>query len=229
MNDSAPSFSALLQAPHSGIHYRIRPVAEGTASGRLLLLHGVGSNERGMIALADSVPANIEVLVLQAPLAIGPEQFAWFQVSFTANGPIINAPQAEQSRRQLIELIVELRDRDADRPVPVVIAGFSQGGILSASVGLSAPTQVLGFGLLSGRILPELAEHLAPAAELATVQAFIAHGRLDNKLPLFWAERAENWLAELGVPHQTHLYDIGHELSAAVVADFNHWLSERFM
>jgi len=106
-----------------------------------------------------------------------------------------------------------------------VIAGFSQGGILSASVALSAPTWVAGFGLLSGRILPELEPHLASPDQLTHLQAFISHGEQDATLPVAWAQRSDQLLSTLGVKHALHLYPIGHGISPAVHADFLGWLA----
>jgi phospholipase/carboxylesterase len=139
-------------------------------------------------------------------------------VNFTTTGPVINEEQAEVSRQSLVQFVHALP------PLPTVIAGFSQGGILSASVGLSAPHCVAGFGLLSGRILPELAPHIADASVLSTLSAFVAHGHADNKLPVAWAQKADAWLNQLNVKHETHLYDMGHEITAEEVEDFVQWL-----
>lgn len=209
----------------SGLGYRRLP-AEGPPRARLLLLHGVGGNESNLVGLGTHVDPSVEVILPRGPLQFGASQFGWFQVSFGAEGPVIDATQAERSRQQLIAFIGALRDQDRDDALPTVIAGFSQGGILSASVGLSAPQAVKGFGILSGRILPELAAQIAAPEALASLTAFIAHGRDDNKLPLYWGERADRWLEELGVPHLTRIYPMGHELVAEEVADFIQWLAE---
>jgi len=212
-------FSDLQQDPASALQYRLSPAA-GTPRGRLLLLHGVGSNERGMVALGEHMPADFDVLAVQGPLAIGPQQFAWFNVQFGAQGPVINAQQAEASRVQLLTLVQSLA------PLPTVIAGFSQGGIMSAGAALTAPQHFKGFGLLSGRILPEIAPLVAAPVALAELRGFVAHGIHDDKLPVTWAEKADQWLNELGVRHELKLYPIGHELSGAVVADFVEWLEQ---
>ena len=205
-----------------GLNYRLR-ASESPATGRLLLLHGVGGNESNLIALADCIAPQIQVLLVQGPLPLGPQQFAWFQVRFTPQGPQIEAEQAENSRRQLIALLDSLQ---AQAPLPSVIAGFSQGGIMSASVGLTQPRQVKGFAVLSGRILPELEPILAPRESLAGLSAFISHGRFDDKLPPSWAERADHWLGKLGVKHETKFYPCGHELTAEMVQDFSQWLDQ---
>jgi phospholipase/carboxylesterase len=217
---AAPVISALIQDPASRLKYRIRRAAGDMPAARLLLLHGVGSNETNLVPLASLIDPAVEVLLVQGPVVLGPKQFAWFPVQFGAQGPVIDAEQAERSRVQLIQLVHEL-----DGP-PVIVAGFSQGGILSASVGLTSPRDVAGFAVLSGRILPEIASRIAPREDLGHLSAFIGHGRLDDKLPVSWAERADAWLTSLGVRHRTAYYPIGHDLSADMADDFGAWLAD---
>ncbi|KJK15886.1 phospholipase [Burkholderiaceae bacterium 16] len=226
MNTTSTDISPLTQDPATGLRYRLRNALPGTTPAeRLLLLHGVGSNETSLAAVATRIDPRVQVVLVQGPLTFAPGQYGFFEVSFQGGAPAINAAQAERSRQQLIALVRALRAQDGALPARTVIAGFSQGGILSASVGLSAPADVAGFAVLSGRILPEIEPHLAPRDALAGLSAFIAHGEFDNKLPVGWAERADQWLDALGVAHQTRRYPIGHELNADVVADFRQWLA----
>ncbi|MDO8252268.1 MAG: alpha/beta hydrolase-fold protein [Rhodoferax sp.] len=163
----------------------------------------------------------------RGPLEYAPGQFGWFRVAFTASGPSIVAAEAEQSRQAVIRFIGQLQAAYGVDAQKTVIAGFSQGGIVSASVALSAPERVGGFAVLSGRILPELESHIASKERLSTLRGFIAHGEFDSKLPVMWAQRSDSLLAELGVAHETRLYAIGHEISAAVKSDFLHWLGDQ--
>jgi phospholipase/carboxylesterase len=210
----------------SRLSFRVRPANERPL-GRLFLLHGVGGNETNLMPLADSLPGQLELVFVRGPLTLGPAQHAWFQVRFSADGPVINADQADASRLGLLELVRRFREADGPVPVPALMAGFSQGGILSASVALSAPDDVARFAILSGRILPELAPHLASREKLANVAAFIAHGEHDDKLHIGFAEHADAWLTALGVPHEKCLYPIGHALSAEVVRDFARWVDQQ--
>jgi phospholipase/carboxylesterase len=209
----------------SGLQYSIRLGAPAEPVRCLVLLHGVGSNEAHMLALADGVSDDTLVVTVRGPLVLGPGQFAWFRVAFTANGPSIVPEEAEHSRLALIALVQQLQAAHGVAADKTVVAGFSQGGIMSASVGLSAPQAVAGFGLLCGRILPELRPHIASTAQLARLKAFVAHGELDTKLPVDWAHKSHAVLDELGVPHALQLYPVDHTISAPMHADFLHWLA----
>lgn len=212
-------FSDPTREPESGIFFR-KACTSSTPKGRLLLLHGVGSNEANMASLATSLPDDIEILLLRGPLQLGPEGFAWYQVNFTSNGPSFNQQQAEASRQLLIQFI------EALPPLPTVIAGFSQGGIMSSSVGVTQPELVAGFALLSGRMLREIEPLIAGPERLKNVSAFIAHGHRDNVLFVDWAHEADAWLSRIGVEHQTHFYDMSHEIVPQELADFSQWLNQ---
>ncbi|WP_298017008.1 alpha/beta hydrolase-fold protein [uncultured Castellaniella sp.] len=196
----------------------------GSAQRLLVLLHGVGGNETNLAPFAETMPADTRVVLVRAPLTLGAGQHAWFQVSFGPQGPRPDLTAAESSRQQLVRFIAELQAEYAASPARTVVAGFSQGGIMSASLGLTRPGLVAGFGVLAGRILPELEPQLAKPAALAGIRAFIGHGRDDTKLPVAWAHRSDAWLTSLGVPHETRLYPGDHGIPQAMQMDFASWL-----
>ena len=215
--------SRLVTDPGFALAFRTREPAPARPRALLVLLHGVGGNEVNLASLADGVDEDTLVVYPRGRLTIAPEQFAWFPVSFKDGEPQIDAKAAEGSRQALVAFVERMQTRHAIAPARTAIAGFSQGGIMSASVALSAPDRVAGFGVLSGRILPEIEARLAAPAALATLHAFIAHGREDNKLPVSWAQRAEEWLTKLGIPHDVRLYEGGHGVSPAMARDFIAW------
>lgn len=221
---SSYSLGPLLDDPVSGLSFRLHEPSPAAPKSLLVLLHGVGGNEGNLASLAAAVSPDTLVVLPRGPLVFAPGQYGWFRVAFTANGPSIDAAEAEHSRLALVRLAGQLQATYRIESRHTVIAGFSQGGILSASVGLTAPQSVAGFAVLSGRILPELEPQLADRAQLATLRAFVAHGAHDSKLPVSWAQRADQWLDVLQVPHETRIYPIDHGLSAEMQADFLDWL-----
>ncbi|WP_295953847.1 phospholipase [Rhodoferax sp.] len=219
--------TTLHTSPEFALSFRVLQPQPAHPTALVVLLHGVGGSESNLLDMATAIsaqqPATLVVLP-RGPLTLGPGQFAWFRVAFGPNGPRIDAAEANSSRLALIGFIEQLQQTHGIAPQRTVVAGFSQGGIMSASAGLTAPASVAGFGILSGRILPELEPHLAPAAQLTQVQAFVGHGDFDSKLPVLWAERSDLLLTALGVGYQSHRYPIDHGISAAMQADFLAWL-----
>ena len=224
MNQPTNVLSPLHQSADFELAFRIKQPQPAQPKNCVILLHGVGASEASLSDLASHIHTDSLVIVARAPLQIAPMQFAWFRVAFTANGPIINANEAERSRLNLIAFIEQLQATYNIAPQNTTIAGFSQGGIMSASVALSTPERVGAFAVLSGRILPELEPHIADKQRLSQLRAFVGHGEYDSKLPVSWAHRSDQLLIELGVNHQTQLYPIDHGISPAMQADFCAWL-----
>lgn len=216
--------SDLVSATDYALAFRTLEPVPASPRRLLVLLHGVGGQELQLASLAAHVDDATLVVLPRAPRSIGEGMYGWFRVGFTPDGPQIVPEEAEDSRLQLIKFIGQLQQRHGVAPSHTVVAGFSQGGILSASVALSAPQAVAGFGLLCGRILPELEPVLASRDALATLDGLIIHGHADTRLPVAWSERAHAWLQRLGVPHRLQLHAAGHELNPAMQADLLDWL-----
>lgn len=226
MSDLQIPLGSLRQDDAFELAFRLRLPVSSRPKACVVLLHGVGSSEASLADLAAAIPSDTLVVLPRGPVHFAPGQFGWFHVAFTPGGPSIDAAEAESSRLALIRFVEQLQSAYDLAPQDTLIAGFSQGGILSASLALSAPERVAGFALLSGRILPELEAHLASKQRLAHLRAFIGHGEYDSKLPKAWAQRADQWLVELGVAHETHFYPIDHGISADMQADFLEWLEK---
>lgn len=197
--------------------------AQATTRRLLILSHGVGGNEGNLLSLASRAPDDTVVVLPRGPLTLGEGQYAWFQVAYGPQGPQPDLKAAESSRRQLAEFISQMQAAHGISAANTVVAGFSQGGIISASLALTRPDLVGGFGILAGRILPEIEPQLSDSASLGRLHAFIGHGRNDTKLPVDWAHRADTWLTDLGVPHETRLYPGDHGLPPAMQDDFFAW------
>lgn len=218
------TYGPLFEDPGFALAFRTVQPAPKHPTSLLVLLHGVGGDETNLASLAAGVPPETLVVMPRGPVALGPQAYGWFRVTFTGSGPVIEAAEAEASRRLLADFLRQLQLRHGVDGDHTVVAGFSQGGILSASVALSEPERVAGFGILAGRILPELEPRVAAPSRLARLRGIVAHGRLDEKLPVDWAHRASASLSRWGVAHGLHLYPAGHALTAAMQADFLAWL-----
>lgn len=224
MIDAQEAPGALIPSGRFGLAVRLRQPQPSAPTSLLVLLHGVGSSELSVSDLGAGLNPGTLVALVRGPLALGSDQFAWFQVAFTQDGPKIVEIEAEQARQTLIGFIAKLQADYQIAAEKTVVAGFSQGGIMSASVALSQPELMAGFGILSGRILPELAPHIASGTRLQKLQSFVGHGDFDSKLPVVWAQRSDQLLGELNVTGESHRYPIDHGVSPAMHADFSDWV-----
>jgi len=224
MKSPTLAISALRHEPAFALAFRVRQPVPARPTACVILLHGVGSNESNLAGLATAIDPDVLVVLARGPLEFGPEQYGWFRVAFSAEGPRIDPAEAEASRQTMIRFITQLETAYGVPTGNTIVAGFSQGGIMSASVALSTPECVRGFAILSGRILPELEAHLASHERLARLRAFISHGEFDSKLPVSWAQRSEQWLDKLGVVYETHRYPADHTLTTDMQIDFLAWL-----
>ena len=216
--------------PGAQFTYFIRPSHVSPPRGCLILLHGVGGNERNFSEISKWVDPNILVVMPQGPIALSnnADQFAWFHVAFTKDGPQINEQEADESRLRLLVFIKEMQALYQVDSSNTIVAGFSQGGIMSASVALTFPNAVLGFANLSGRILPEIKPHINNLEGLKKLQGYLAHGQFDSTLPISFLFQADELLNDLNVPHATKIYPMDHEISENELKDFLQWVGEQF-
>ena len=195
-------------------------------SSALVLLHGMGGNKTDLMSLGSRLEAQFSVLSVRAPMSLPEGGHSWYGVRF-APDPIIDSDQAEASRLLMIEFLSDALQRYRLEPGGVFLAGFSQGAIIAASVALTRPDLVAGLVMLSGRILPQVKTQVATHANLEGLNVFVAHGRDDQRLPLFYAHQTRDWLLDLGVNLTYKEYEEGHEIGENEYQDVARWLLER--
>jgi phospholipase/carboxylesterase len=190
----------------------------------LILLHGLGSDERDLVSLASRLDGRFAVASMRAPHAQGPGRNAWFSVQLGATGPIaVDEAQAESSRRALLAALApEVAAAGAD-PERVYLVGFSQGGIMALSAALTAPERVAGTVGLSCRLLPSLQAASGTRGE----PVLLVHGTRDTVIPVDHARRSRARLESLGAALTDRELDMGHEITAEALALVDGWLRDR--
>jgi phospholipase/carboxylesterase len=209
------------------VHLVRQPQVKGASTPLLLLLHGVGSNEYDLFGLAPYLDKRFLIISVRAPYTMGKDSFAWFEVNFTPQGPVIQPEQAEASRNRMIIFLNEAVAAYGADPQQVYLMGFSQGAIMSASVTLTRPDLVAGVVLMSGRILPQIEPLLAAPEKLKGLPMLVVHGTTDVVLPINNGRDSQKTLLELPVDLLYREYPMGHEVSRESLADVTSWLSAR--
>ena len=140
----------------------------------VVLLHGRGSNETEMAALAASLPPELAYASLRGPVVLGPSQFTWFE------NRGIGRPVPE-SLRQSLDWFREWTDEVASTR-PVTLVGFSGGCAFAGAAVLDDPAYFAGAALLYGTIPFDAGVPTTPG-RLAGVNILYAQGRDDAVMP----------------------------------------------
>ena len=208
------------------VHLVRRPDEGSGPPPLLVLLHGVGSHEEDLFSLEGSFNPGWLVISVRAPLTMRPGSYSWFPIQFSAEGPVIDPDQAEKSRRLIVVFLDwAVKEYGAD-PHRVVLAGFSQGAIMSASVALTEPEKVKAAVLMSGRILPEVLPLVAPVDRLNKTAYLIVHGTQDEVLPIPHGRASRQTLRSLGIEPEYHEFAMPHTISDESLSLVVEWVSK---
>jgi len=185
----------------------------------VVLLHGRGADEAGIIGLADHLPDGPSYAAVRAPIAEG-GGYAWF-----ANRGI-GRPVTES----LAETMAWFRGwLDDVAPVgrPVVLVGFSGGAAVAGGFLLTDPHPFAGAAVLY-RTLPLDAGAPVTPARLAGTPVFVAQGEADTVIPLELLDRTWSYLLEdSGAPTSARRDPGGHGITPDTVAELGGWLAAR--
>lgn len=114
-----------------------------------------------------------------------------------------------------VEAVRALIRHENERGIPasrIILAGFSQGGAIAYTAGLTHPDKLAGIVALSTYIpAPELIEDGQTAANRAT-PVFAGHGSMDPIVPVTLGKAACEKLAAQGYPVSWHTYPMQHSV-----------------
>ncbi|MBX7443345.1 MULTISPECIES: alpha/beta hydrolase [unclassified Arthrobacter] len=184
----------------------------------VVLLHGRGADETGIIPLADHLPAGPSYAAVRAPIAEG-GGYAWF-----ANRGI-GRPVAE-SLQQTTDWFRTWLDTAAPAGRPVILAGFSGGAAFAGALLLSDPQRFTGAAILYGTLPFDAGVPVTPA-RLAGVPVFVAQGESDRVIPRELLDRTWTYLLnESGAATHGRRDPGGHNLTTDTVTDLAGWITE---
>lgn len=114
-----------------------------------------------------------------------------------------------------VEAIRQLIRHENERGIPsdrIILAGFSQGGAIAYTAGLTHPEKLAGIVALSTYIpAPELIEEDLAEANKST-PIFAGHGGMDPIVPVTLGKAAYEKLAVAGYPISWHTYPMQHSV-----------------
>ena len=205
----------------AGLEYLERTLGGGDPAApmpMLIMIHGLGDRPRqDWFGGADAIDTPLRLIMPQAPTPYGQDGFAWFPFRARGNDPDDLARGISAASDRLARAITVLKTQRPTRGAPIV-AGFSQGGMLSYALALRHPGLVSFSHPISG-LLPE---PLWPSSKpVASARPRIAamHGDADDLVPIEDDRRLNAHLRKLGYDAQLREFaGVGHTITPAMEA-----------
>jgi phospholipase/carboxylesterase len=195
--------------------YVERP-AEGEAEAAFLLVHGRGASEHDLVGLFDALDPErrLHGYCPRGPLSLPPGGAHWYAV------PRVGFPDPVTFAEGFTALAGFVDSLPYDR---FVLGGFSQGAVMSFSVGLGRgrprPLAVIGFSgfvpIVEGWELGD-----PPFPPIA-----IGHGIYDPVIPIEFAHRSLEQLQAAGAEVLYRESPIDHAIDPRFVAELVPWLA----
>ena len=202
----------------------------------VIWMHGLGADGNDFVPIVNELdltdaPA-IRFIFPHAPMMAvtinnGHVMRAWYDGSM---GDLqTGAKRAdEKGVRQSQAHIGELIAREKTRKIPfknIVLAGFSQGGVIALQTGLRYPETLAGVMALSCYLpcADSFAAEAAPAN--AKTPVLIAHGTQDPVVPYAMGKNAGDLLLKSGYAVEWREYPMPHSVCLEEVRDIGAWLT----
>ena len=200
----------------------------------IIWLHGLGADGHDFVPLVPELrlPESLPVRFIfpHAPvrpitLNNGYEMRAWFDM-FSLDR---NNNTDESDLLTTVGWINQFIDQEIENGVPsnkILLAGFSQGGVIALHAGLRYPKKLAGIMALSTYI-PFVENLLNQTTEQQKgISIFAAHGTQDPVIPIAsWQDYTPKLEAE-GFNVEAHSYEMEHSLCAKEVRDISSWLQK---
>ncbi len=200
-------------------------------SGAVIWMHGLGADGHDFVPIIPELdlPKTLAIRFVfphapMRPVTInaGMVMRAWYDV--LELGGRREDEAGVRASHVLVEALIAREKSRGIAAARIVLAGFSQGGVMALQTGLRHPERLAGIMALSCYV--PLARTLAAEASQTNRDApiFMAHGLYDDLIPIAAARRSRDLLLQLGYRVQWHEYPMSHSVSAEEIADISDWL-----
>ncbi|MEW4983562.1 MAG: carboxylesterase [Cycloclasticus sp.] len=110
-------------------------------------------------------------------------------------------------------------------PSKIVIAGFSQGGVVAIDAGIRFPDTLAGIMALSTYIPMRDTLPNATQSGNGDIPIFYGHGNFDSVIPIDQAESSRHFLEESGYCVEWNNYPMEHSVSPQEISHIKTWLT----
>jgi phospholipase/carboxylesterase len=200
--------------------------------GTVIWLHGLGADGHDFEPIVPmlSLHQPLRFVFPNAPerpvtLNGGMHMRAWYDID--PRNPLSGSADIDASAAAVATLV----SREVERGMPsrrIVLAGFSQGGVIALRLGLGHSDRLAGIMALSTYLHDH--ERFTDAVSFASIEVpiFMAHGVADPMIPVTRAITSREALLRQGYGIAWHEYPMGHQVCPAEIRDIATWLNQLY-
>ncbi len=201
----------------------------------VILLHGMGADYNDFVPLVSELklPMSVKFVFPNAtiiPVTInnGLKMRAWYDIlDFGDLHREVDTRGVLQSVARINELIEELIE-EGFKPDHIIMAGFSQGGVISYYTALSSKYDLAGLLVMSG-YLPDISPlDVAKVQHKKQLPILVCHGTQDPIVSIAYGRKAIQHLKDFGLSYQWLEYPMQHSVCAKQVGDISKWITQLF-
>ncbi|MGG1691361.1 alpha/beta hydrolase [Heyndrickxia ginsengihumi] len=185
----------------------------------LFVMHGIGSNEQNMLPLIQGLEDHFYIFSIRGHLQQA-QGFAYFSIQAFGKPHRDVFDEGIAKLSSFIDFVCEQYPIDVSQ---LYLLGFSQGAIVSMTLGLMRGNSIKGIIALSGYI-PQFVKEEYDKQSLERLALFISHGQFDQVLPYEWGKENAELFRNLHASVTFNTYAEGHTVSKQNVIDFQTWL-----
>ena len=211
-------------------HIELEPDSAATAS--VIWLHGLSADGHDFepivpeLKLPDSLP--IRFIFPHAPMRPvtingGEEMRAWYD--FVPHSETAGADDIADSTDQINAFLT----REMDRGIPpskIVLAGFSQGGVIALQSGLRFEHRLAGRLALSTYLNDYSATEAERTDANLAIPIMMGHGTQDPMIPIMRAATSRENLIRLGYDVRWFNYPMGHQVCLEEIEEVSRFFQE---
>ncbi len=193
----------------------------------VVLVHGRAGNDQVMWTFSKVLENTKAVVVApQAPLADAKGGWSWWLVDGNKEPVDVGGDDLFAATSTLASFLDRFCEYHKLTPRVIIGIGFSQGAAVLSALSLTKPSLFSGVAMLAGFV-----PHAGFEASLKTERAsqphlFVAHGTMDEVIPLDVAENGVLVLKSLGFQVELVTDTVGHKVGVNAQRSLRYWLEK---
>lgn len=211
-------------------HIEIEPSVPATST--VIWLHGLGADGHDFEAIVPELNlpsgSGIRFIFPHAPIRPitindGAEMRAWYD--FIPHSETAGAEDIAESSAQLGEFI----EHEISRGIPseaILLAGFSQGGVIALHTGTRYPKRLAGILAISTYLYDAAGTEAEMSDANLALPILMAHGTYDPMIPIMRAATSRENLIRLGYDMRWFDYPMEHQVCLEEVEEIARFFQE---